>query len=401
MKTWLGLICCVMLTGVLDIRPAQAVPAFARREGVSCQMCHFRMPELNEDGYAYLRRGLREEPDGMMGEMGEIETGQAPKTPVAAEPRQLGQPLDLQWADYLTVMGHHMLIAEKGARATFDAGVIDVWAAGPFDRRWSALANPSFDIENGGSSVDQAYGQYISHWNARFLSGRAGQMLPFAMLFNQGGPSMPLSTPLILSTPPDTGTSWTPNTSVRGLETGSINLPRWNIYLGVGQPHLETTLPDDVRHTDIYASGEWLFGASGSSLAIYGYSGKAFLSPAASGQSFHRIGLFGNGYFGKSTKGVVGYMAGSDKDVNDSSLGSSGYFVLGEQLLSDHWAAYARYDWLKQDLSAGGSETTEGPTLGVSWWAVTEIRLTLETQFVKRSGESRDQMLSAEFLWAF
>jgi len=364
-------------------------------------MCHFRIPELNDDGHAYLRRGLREEPGGGMGKMGAMGTGQEPKTPVAAESRPLGQPLTLQWADYLTVMGHHTFIAEKDARATFDAGGIDIWAAGPFNKQWSALANPSFDIENGGSSVDQAYGQYISHWDTQFVSGRAGQLLPFSILFNQGGPSMPLSTPLILSTSPDTGTSWTPATLVRGLETGGINLPKWNVYMGVGQPHLETTLPGDVRHTDVYGSGEWLFGTSGNSLTIYGYSGKAFLSPSAPGQSFHRIGLFGNGYFGKKTKAVLGYMTGSDKDVNNLSLDNSGYFALGEQLLSDHWATYARYDWFKQDLSAGGSRTTEGPALGVSWWAATEIRLTLETQFLKRSGESRDQMLSTELLWVF
>ena len=401
MRTYVIVLCCVVLAGILDIRPAQAVPAFARREGVSCQMCHFRIPELNEDGHAYLRRGLREKPDGAMGEMGGMQAGNELKMPVAAEPRPLGQPLALQWADYFTVMGHHMFTAEKGARANFDAGVIDIWAAGPFDRRWSALANPSFDIENGGSSVDQAYGQYISRWNARFASGRGGQLIPFAILFNQGGPSMPLSTPLILSTSPDTGSSWTPSTPVRGLEAGGINLPTWNIYVGFGQPHLETTLPDDVRHTDIYAGGEWLFGDSGNSITIYGYSGQAFLSPAASGQSFHRVGVFGNGYFGKNTKAVLGYMTGSDKDAGNNSLDNSGYFVLGEQLLSDHWAAYARYDRLRQDLSAGGASTTEGPALGISWWAATEVRLTLEAQFLKSSGGSRDRILSAEFLWAF
>ena len=42
----------------LDALPAAALPAFARREGVKCQMCHFRVPELNEDGRAYLLRGV-------------------------------------------------------------------------------------------------------------------------------------------------------------------------------------------------------------------------------------------------------------------------------------------------------------------------------------------------------
>ncbi len=61
----------VIVLGLLLIEPAQAIPAFARREGVKCQMCHFRVPELNEDGHAYLRRGLREKAPGAMSGMEE------------------------------------------------------------------------------------------------------------------------------------------------------------------------------------------------------------------------------------------------------------------------------------------------------------------------------------------
>ena len=46
------------VSSLLQFRSSQAVPAFARREGVKCQMCHFRLPELNEDGHSYIRRGF-------------------------------------------------------------------------------------------------------------------------------------------------------------------------------------------------------------------------------------------------------------------------------------------------------------------------------------------------------
>ena len=45
----------------LQAQNVLAVPAFARRESAKCQMCHYRLPELNEDGHSYIRRGLREE----------------------------------------------------------------------------------------------------------------------------------------------------------------------------------------------------------------------------------------------------------------------------------------------------------------------------------------------------
>ena len=55
----------VTAVSFIEVESARAVPAFARREGAQCQMCHFRLPELNEDGHSYIRRGLREEQGGM------------------------------------------------------------------------------------------------------------------------------------------------------------------------------------------------------------------------------------------------------------------------------------------------------------------------------------------------
>lgn len=405
MKSWLTILCCLAVISVIDVTAAQAIPAFARREGLKCQMCHFRVPELKEDGQAYVRRGLREEPPGAMSDMADqVATpmggmeAMPSETPAAGTPRALGQPLPIKGANYLTVMGHHAFTMQSGEESAFDAGVIDLWAAGPIDQRWSGLANPSLDIQNGGASVDQAYGQFITRWDKKFQSARFGQSLPFAILFNQGGPSMPLSTPVVLSTGPDTGTSWTPATLLRGLEIGAVNTPRWNAYLGAGQPHLESSLTGTEANTDVYASAEYLIGKNDTSVTLYGYSGRAWLSPAATERSFHRIGVFGNAYWPK-TKAVVGYLAGSDKDVNNHSLKNSGYFLLGERLLSDRWSAYARYDQMRQGLTAGGSQTTRGPALGVSWWAQTQIRLTVEAQMLKTTGQRDNKTLMAEFMW--
>ncbi|HEY3375909.1 MAG TPA: hypothetical protein VGL77_00310 [Armatimonadota bacterium] len=398
----LGLLLFVIL--IANQTTVYAIPAFARREGMSCQMCHFRPPELNEDGRAYLRRGLREEPPGAQSAMdmpaNQMPMGGTPtKAPVAATPRPLGEPLPFQWADYLSVIGHHMYTLQQGQRPQFDAGIIDVWVAGPLDRHWSGLANPSFNIEDGGSSVDQAYGQAITRWNSRFGSARFGQLLPFAILLNQGGPSMPLSTPLILSTPADTGTVWSPTTLVRGVEVGAINLPRWNAYLGVGQPHLEGA-PDLERHTDLYASAEYLIDPRGNSITAYGYWGTASFFPGNTQENFHRLGVFGNIFLPK-TKIVAGYLQGADQLGTGQTLEDHGAFLQAEQLLSDRWAAYVRYDHLNRDLSAGGGQTMQGPTLGVSWWAQTQVRLTSEVQVLQVTGERQNRVFTTEFMWAF
>lgn len=413
--------CCLALWGLLDARAADAVPAFARREGVPCQMCHFRPPELNADGWAYLRRGLREEPPDKGGEaMGGGAMGggamAATGVPAAATPRPLGEALPLQWANYLSIMGHHLYVLQRGERPTFDAGVLDLWVGGPLNRHLSGLANPSFDIQNGGSDVGQGYGQYITHWGPRFGSARLGQVLPFAILLNGGDPQMALSTPVMLATPGGSGSNWTPDSFVRGLELGYVEIGRWNLYGGVGQPDIQAGDPPfggrsrrlrqgqaadpPEKHTDYYASADYLFTPEGDSVTLFGYWGSAWLSDAAPSRSFHRIGAFGNVYL-PQIKLTGGYLTGTDEAADGRNLDAPGFFLQAEGLISDRWAAYGRYDWFRRDLAAGGSQRISGPTAGVTWWAETQVRLTLEGQLLSVTGSPQQRTLMSEFYWIF
>jgi hypothetical protein len=386
----------VSLLLVLDVLPAAALPAFARREGAKCQMCHFRVPELNEDGHAYLRRGLREEPAGAMEgmDMG----GEAAKPPAAATPRPLGEALPFAWRDYMTVMGHHGVIAQRGAATSIDAGTIDLWFGGPMDRHWSGLANPALDIEEGGADVELAYGQLITTWGERFGSVRFGQLLPMAILFHQGGPGMPLSTPVALSTASGEQNPYTPSTLIRGLELGWVDLPRWSLYAGAGQPHLEDGGASE-KHVDLYSSAEVLLGKGLGSLSAIGYLGKN-VPTGEPARDFLRLGLLADVYV-RMTKLDLGFVWGEDDGACGCSLHSAGGFVLAEQLLTERWGAYGRYDYFKQDVPEEDDRTTDGPAIGVCFWAQTQVRMTLEGQFLKETGSSRDRTAAAELLWIF
>jgi len=381
---------------LLDALPAFALPAFARREGVDCKMCHYRVPELNADGHAYLRRGLREKPAGSMEgmDMG----GETAKPPAAATPRPLGEPLLLAWSDYMTIMGHHGLNAQRGAATSIDAGMIDVWFGGPMDRHWSGLANPVLNIEEGGADVELAYGQFITSWGERFGSVRFGQLLPMPILFHQGGPGMPLTAPVALSTASGEQNPYTPSTPIRGLEVGWIDLPRWNLYVGAGQPHFEDGGTGE-KHVDLYSGAELLLGESTGSLSAFGYLGKT-ARMGESARDFLRLGLLADAYVRK-TKLDLGFIWGEDDRASGSSLRSSGGFVLAEQLLTERWAAYGRCDYFKQDVADEDDRTTDGPAIGLSFWAQTQVRLTLESQFLKSTGMSRDRSAIAELMWAF
>lgn len=389
----LALLCCFAIACILAARPVHSVPAFARRTGQQCQMCHFRAPELNVDGHNFLLRGLREEPPQKPADDGQPADTSQP----------LGVPLSLNWADYLSIVGHHGFFAQTGERSQFDAGAIDLWVAGPINPHWSALVNPSFDIENGGADVDSGYGQYVSRWSNKFGSAELGQKLPYAIELDQGGPSLTLSTPLVLSTPADTGNTWTPTSFLRGIEAGGVGIQTWNVYFNAGNPRLEDSQTSQVgfeNNIDLSASAEWFPGFLDSSITAYGYWGHAWLSPDATRNPFHRVGGFFNIY-GPQTKGTLGYLAGSDRSINGGDLDTSGGFALVEQLVNDQWSAYLRYDWFRQDLDDGDSRRISGPTVGTSYWAATQLWLTMELQWVNTSDERPTNLFATQLTWAF
>ena len=51
----------VVLSGGLFLFPssASAIPAFARRYGVSCSACHSAWPQLNQAGWSFMMSGYR------------------------------------------------------------------------------------------------------------------------------------------------------------------------------------------------------------------------------------------------------------------------------------------------------------------------------------------------------
>ena len=402
MKMAMAVLCPLLLVAGLSavlVQSSEAVPAFARRESAKCQMCHFRLPELNEDGHAYVRRGLREERGGMAAESGMVMgTREAEQAPVAAADRALGEALPLEWQHYLTVMGHHTYEARDHEQAAFHSGMIDGWIGGPLDQHWSGLANFAFDIEAGGVEVEQAYAQFNTSWTTRFASVRFGQLVPFAILFNGGGAAMPLSTPVVLEMPSRDGSPWAPAVLLRGVEVGAVNLPRWNAYVGAGQPQIEGLV--GPGHTDLYASAEYLIGEKGNAISGFGYKGEIAAAPGQTQLDYNRVALFANAY-GPRAKGVLGFLWGTDEPAGAQSLTSKGGFLLGEVLLAERWAGYARYDYANREVPVGDAETTDGPTVGVSFWAQTQVRLTLESHFLKSTGSSRDRSAIAELMWAF
>jgi len=386
---WVLVLGALAAAGIGLAPSANAVPAFARREGLLCQNCHFRVPELNQEGHDYLLGGLRERP--LPAERCLPRQAPAPPPCDRADRSVLGEPVPLPSGELWSFMLSPDEVFVKGEEPAFERGALELHVIAPWNPNWSALAAYAVELQAGPSSFDVVYGQYISPWQPRFGSGRAGRVLPFAIELNQGGPTLSLSTPVVLEASPDTGSPWSPTTLLRGAEVGLLWLPHWAIYLGAGRPILEDS-PGNRSHTDLYASGERIFDARGDSITGYLYLGQASLAPDAPLQSFSRWGGFGNLYR-RNLKVIGGFLAGRDHDLDGVALDNVGYFLTAEQLLSPRWAAYGRYDGFRQDLSGGGGQRTSGPTLGVVWWADTSAIVTAEAQSLATSGAATSRTI--------
>jgi hypothetical protein len=201
-----------------------------------------------------------------------------------------------------------------------------------------------------------------------------------------------------METPSRAENPWAPATLMRGVEIGAVNLPSWNAYVGAGQPQIDELAGSS--HTDVYASAECIIGERGNAFSGFGYKGKIEGSSGQPSVDYERVALFANVYTNRM-KGVLGFLWGKDTPGGEESLDTAGGFLLGEFLLAERWAGYARYDYANREAPVGDAETTDGPTVGVSLWAQTQVRLTLESQFLKTTGASRDASAIAELMWAF
>jgi hypothetical protein len=118
----------------------------------------------------------------------------------------------------------------------------------------------------------------------------AGFSDPVAYLISGGGAAMPLSAPVVLEMPSRAENPWAPAALLRGVELGAVNLPRWNAYVGAGQPQINGLA--GASHTDLYASAEYILGEKGNAISGFGYRGRIDAAPGQPSLDYERIALF-------------------------------------------------------------------------------------------------------------
>jgi len=179
----------------------------------------------------------------------------------------LGEPLPMDWQDYLTVMGHHSFESALMRRPSFTQArsMLDRRATrSALVRRREPRVRHRGRRRRGGTGLCQYTPPGV---NASFPCASASFFS--CRPLQRGWRGHATVCAVVLESPSRAQNPWAPATLLRGVEVGVVDLPSWNAYVGVGQPQIDGLA--GASHTDVYASAEYLFGKKGNAFSGFGY----------------------------------------------------------------------------------------------------------------------------------
>jgi hypothetical protein len=392
---------------VLAPRPAQAIPAFARKFGVKCYSCHTIPPALNKTGYMFKRLGYRLPPDEMDG------SKPAPKI------TELDKNIKFSITNSLAIIAQGSFTADKTkgdaisgisptSSTSFNLDEVALFAAGSVpDSGFSYFTH--FELSQGGASpfLEQAVMSYTAGRANSSYFIKAGQMhmqegegTRAAMFYNL----FPDPAPLLTYTSPtnftldqhpvgvNVGYTWASNYFKQVLAVSA------KVTNGLNADGSEIIYNSAKNSKDYWFDADYWFGPDGG-LTFMTYQGskdQVQNSGADNQFTYHprirRYGVFGNYLFADKLDVLGGYLRSSD-DWQDAQGGpttryiSNGYRAELDYYVQRGFAVMARFDRMKQSIAGGPGTYTNAWNIG-SEKALTE----LGNVVVRASyGQERDQ----------
>lgn len=382
------------------IQEAQAIAAWGRRYGVSCNVCHMNGYKLTSPGQQFLRRGHT-----MSGT--EKDTNLSDHLSLTAKIRV--------WSDTSRV-------DEKGKPATntnknsFEEHALSLYAGGPLDKGFSYFAemylhenekkNPGANDETtesdmgdwGRSKLAETYLQWNSAGEDSYFTTKFGRVAPSLLHFHNLGARLAYSRPTAISTnfgdnpyrPFSRQFGVTAGAGIKDafFEAGLVN--------GTGKYENSVEIEGDTEK-DIWLTGDYSLGDQGSMLGLYYYKGKFPLqklkTPKGAGpDDFYSLGVVGNYTIPKGAIIASYYFQeGGYRKVggtSDTTYGASTMFVeLQGYLQGDLLGPYVRYELINYDPDRGAlndKQATDVASVGINWKPFTFGRFVLEYNNVSK-----------------
>ncbi|MBI4051350.1 MAG: hypothetical protein HY400_02475 [Elusimicrobia bacterium] len=394
-RSALGALAILVAFGVSE---AGAITAWARKYGVSCNVCHAAGYKLTRAGQKFLREGHT-----------------MPGT----------QEKEANLSDYLAITGKIRAWAKpkkvetlatgtetKESRSSFEEHALSLYTGGPLDKGFSyfvemylhenekknPLENSETNVSDmgdwGRSKLAEAYLQYlkpISGYEDAFWTARIGRIMPWLVHLHGGGARLEYSRPLAFSSTVNTTNPYRMFSRQYGVGAGlgiKDAFVEAGVVNGTGKHENSVEIGTDT-HKDIYVSADYSIGDKGSMLGVYYYKGKypsnwfsgTYLSP----DEFNQLGFLGNYTFDFNGTGgalVGSYLIGKNKYDTAAQTGyeqkSKGYYFEAQaHVWGGDLAPYFRWDFFDPDTSFKDNETS-GPALGIHWKPMEHGRFVLE-----------------------
>ncbi|MBI5202993.1 MAG: hypothetical protein HY925_15485 [Elusimicrobia bacterium] len=386
---------------------AHAITAWARKYGVSCNVCHVAGYKLTATGQKFLRGGHR-----MPGSPAEVDT----KSVKLAEYTAITMKLRSSATGSKVVEQDKEDVKKSGT--SFQAHALSLYSGGPLDKGFSYFAE-YYLSENESVSADpaklvdeknslegnwarsklaEAYLQYHKYWGDDvFWTARMGRIMSSLVHLHGGGARLEYSRPLPFNT--NAGDNpykaynrqygWATGLNVKDafFEAGIVN--------GTGKVENAVELDAD-HHKDVFVTADYTLDDNGSMLGAYWYKGYYplhWIGKAQGGDRFYQYGLMGNWQFKGPMPGafVGSVLLGNDRftptgktdEMNHQTLG---YYVEAQAHFKDgDIAPYARWEYFNKDKANQGEKF--GPALGINWKPMDHGRFVLEySRYLTRGG---------------
>ncbi len=354
--------------------PAFAVPAWSRRYGVSCTMCH-SLPslQLTATGLDFLRRGHRLKDD----------------------------KVDKDLSNLLSVHGEWEYTKQEKEAAPFESPDAHFHAGGAISSHFSTYADVGL---NGGDLETLVFQFTKEHGNDSYFTARVGKISPTIIRNYGNGLMASASTPLVLT---DATLAQNPFTPARG-SFGIDVAQRWSrLFVQTGVLNGED-VPGQAtvnNHKDFFATAEFTAREQPTGIGLYYYrAGYDLGDPAASTlfDRYDRTSVFAN-YTRDKLRLAGAYAFGRDRVQTLAERKIRGFYVQADVLPCDWAAPFARYDWVKTELEEGSERTwkvTLGSSLRLFQSDITAGRAVLEL-YRKSEAEAEANGVMVNLLWAF
>jgi hypothetical protein len=365
-RLWLlviGLIVVIEGFWTVDPRESSAIPAWTRKYGADCSMCHYpAVPRLNATGQRFRWAGYRI-PD---------EFGKEPDT--------------TNVGNYLAVRGRGRYVYAnpegRNRQSEFQWNDATLFYAGAITENISAFNEIEREAEDEIGLVAQVQGIWGSP--THFSTVRFGQFHPLYRV-GIGGFDRPtgISAPSLFSDRlTRSEVPFRVASDQRGVEAAHVirnSRLLVQVLNGIDETGSGTDVETDTDK-DLVIAYERILDDLASGLTLYGYRGVWHDGVLPDDFRFYRYGAAANKIFSAGFEIMGGYIRSNDdrpSGVGQTIQGDSFFVDLEHYFRTPDLTVLARYDWIDPDRDAGGDNRNK-QTVGVVQTLQRYLRIAFE-----------------------